>query len=166
MVFEMSQFQHHKSVKPLNRIDRKILCELQSNGRVSYVDLASKVGLSTSPCIERVKRLEREGYITGYTAILEPQLLDASILIYVEITLEKLDSHIFNLFTTAVLGVPQVMECHMVSGGFDYLLKIRIKNMPSYRELLGQILNDLPGIRDTNSYVVMEEIKETSHLTL
>ncbi len=162
----MSQFSTRKIIKPLNRIDRNILCELQINARVSYVDLASKVGLSTSPCIERVKRLERDGYIRGYTAILEPQLLDASILIYVEITLAKLASDVFEEFTSAVRDVPQVMECHMVSGGFDYLLKIRIKNMPSYRELLGQILNDLPGVRDTNSYVVMEEIKETSHLTL
>lgn len=162
----MSQYSHNKTTKPLNRIDRKILSELQTNARVSYVDLASKVGLSTSPCIERVKRLEREGYIKNYTAILEPQFLDSSILIYVEITLAKLASDVFNEFTTAVLDVPQVMECHMVSGNFDYLLKIRIKNMPSYRELLGQILNDLPGVRDTNSYVVMEEIKETSHLRL
>lgn len=166
MVNSMSQSLHNKTTKPLNRIDRKILSELQTNARVSYVDLASKVGLSTSPCIERVKRLERDGYIKSYTAILEPQLLDAPILIYVEITLAKLASDVFNKFTTAVLDVPQVMECHMVSGNFDYLLKIRIKNMPSYRELLGQILNDLPGVRDTNSYVVMEEIKETSHLRL
>ena len=154
------------SPKPLTRIDKNILIQLQANGRISYVDLADEVGLSTSACIERVRRLERSGYIKSYTAILDPVLLDAPILVYVEVTLEKIAADSFTKFGRAVLDLPQILECHMVSGNFDYLLKIRIKNMPSYRELLGRILQNLPGIRDTNSYVVMDEIKETYQLQL
>lgn len=154
------------SPKPLTRIDKNILTQLQANGRISYVDLAAEVGLSTSACIERVRRLERGGYIKGYTALLNPVLLDAPILVYVEVTLEKVAADAFTEFGRAVLDLPQILECHMVSGNFDYLLKIRIRNMPSYRDLLGRILQELPGIRDTNSYVVMDELKETCQLQL
>ncbi|WP_428606682.1 leucine-responsive transcriptional regulator Lrp [Sedimenticola sp.] len=145
----------------LDRIDRRILRTLQVDGRISYVELGKAVGLSTSPCLERVKRLEQEGYIKGYCAILNPQLLAASLLIYVEVSLEYNSSDIFDQFRSAVLKLTQVQECHLVSGDFDYLIKVRISDMASYRELLGEIMHGLPGVRDTKSYVVMEELKET-----
>jgi len=147
--------------RKLDRIDLRILRTLQHDGRISYVDLGEAVGLSTSPCLERVKKLEREGFIQGYQALLQPHLLDASLLVYVEISLDYNTPDIFEQFRSAVLQVTQVQECHLVSGDFDYLLKIRIANMKAYRELLGEILQDLPGVRDTKSYVVMEELKET-----
>jgi len=152
--------------KGIDRIDRRILEQLQLNGRISYVDLGEAVGLSTSPCLERVRRLERDGYIRGYSAQLAPQLLGAGLLVYVEINLDYTSQDIFAQFRSAVLAVPQLLECHLVSGDFDYLLKIRIADMAAYRELLGEILHRLPGVRDTKSYVVMEELKETLNLEI
>lgn len=147
--------------RELDRIDRNILRTLQSNGRISFVELGERVGLSTSPCLERVRRLEQSGYITGYTAVLNPRLLDAALLVYVEISLEYTTPDIFEQFRDAVKFIPQVLECHLVSGEFDFLLKVRIADMAAYRELLGEILHRLPGVRDSKSYVVMEEVKET-----
>lgn len=148
----------------LDRIDKKILRELQLDGRISFVDLAEKVGLSTSPCLERVRRLERAGMILGYTALLNPKELDASLLVFVEISLNYTSGHIFEEFRDAVKKWPQILECHLVAGDFDYLLKIRIKNMASYRTLLGDILHTLPGVRDSRTLVAMETVSETTQL--
>ncbi|MCL6414337.1 leucine-responsive transcriptional regulator Lrp [Aestuariirhabdus sp. Z084] len=150
-----------ETVRKLDRIDRNILRELQADGRISYVDLATKVGLSTTPCMERVKRLERAGVIEGYAAKLNPQVLEAGLLVFVEISLYSKSADIFEEFRSAVIGLPQVLECHLVSGDFDYLVKARISEMASYRELLGDILLKLPGVRESKSYIVMEELKET-----
>jgi len=152
--------------RELDRIDRNILRTLQQNGRISFVELGDSVGLSTSPCLERVRRLEQAGYITGYTAVLNPTLLDAGLLVYVEISLEYTTPDIFERFRDAVKFIPQVLECHLVSGEFDFLLKVRIADMTAYRELLGEILHRLPGVRDSKSYVVMEEVKETLSLDI
>ncbi len=154
------------NARKLDRIDLRILQTLQHDGRISYVDLGEAVGLSTSPCLERVKKLEREGFIQGYQALLQPHLLNAALLVYVEISLDYNTPDIFEQFRSAVLQVTQVQECHLVSGDFDYLLKIRIADMKAYRELLGEILQDLPGVRDTKSYVVMEELKETLNIQI
>ncbi|TXH75709.1 MAG: winged helix-turn-helix transcriptional regulator [Thiothrix sp.] len=158
----MSTTPENKS--KLDRIDKKILRELQNDGRISFVDLAEKVGLSTSPCLERVRRLERAGYIKGYTALLCPAQMDASLLVFVEISLNYLSGDIFEQFRDAVRQWPQILECHLVAGDFDYLLKIRIKNMASYRTLLGDILHTLPGIRDSRTLVAMETVYESSQL--
>ena len=148
--------------RALDRIDRRILRQLQRDGRTSYVDLAERVGLSTSPCLERVRRLEREGFIKGYTALLDPQRLDAALLVFVEISLHYTSAEIFEEFREAVLAWPQILECHLVSGDFDYLLKVRIADIASYRRLLGEIMHALPGVRDSRSIVVMEEVKESA----
>lgn len=150
--------------KKLDRIDRKILDELQKNARISYVELGERVGLSTSPCLERVKRLEHDKYISGYTAILNPELLEAGLMVYVEIKLEYDSKSIFEKFRQAALRIPYLLECHLLSGDFDYLMKIRVADMTEYRQLLGDILRDLPGVRDTRSYIVMEIIKESTRL--
>ena len=150
----------------LDKIDRKILRELQRDGRISYVDLAEKVGLSTSPCLERVRRLERAGYILGYTALLSPKELDANLLVFVEISLNYTSGDVFEQFREAVRQWPQILECHLVAGDFDYLLKIRIKNMASYRNLLGDILHTLPGVRDSRTLVAMETVCETTALVI
>lgn len=151
--------------KKLDRVDRKILEELQKNGRISFVELGERVGLSTSPCLERVRRLEQDQYIQGYTAILNPDLLDAGLMVYVEIKLEYESRQIFEKFKRAALRIPYLLECHLLSGDFDYLMKIRVSDMQEYRELLGEILRDLPGVRDTRSYMVMEVIKESTQLS-
>lgn len=150
--------------RELDRIDCSILRALQSNGRISFVELGETVGLSTSPCLERVRRLEQAGFIKDYAAILDPKMLDSGLLVYVEISLEYTTPDIFEQFSETVRDVPQVLECHLVSGDFDFLLKVRIADMAAYRELLGEILHRLPGVRDSKSYVVMEEVKETLNI--
>ncbi|MGC3871992.1 Lrp/AsnC ligand binding domain-containing protein [Halomonas sp. GXIMD04776] len=146
--------------RSLDRIDLKILGVLQENARISYVDLASRVGLSTTPCLERVKRLERTGIIRGYKALLDPTALKANLLVFVEISLETQSPAVFDEFRRAIATLPQIQECHLVSGQFDYILKCRIPEMSAYRQLLGEVVLTLPGVKESKSYVVMEEVKE------
>ena len=154
------------SSRELDRIDRHILQLLQEEGRMSYVELGERVGLSTTPCMERVKRLERGKFILGYGARLNPQKLQANLLVFVEISLYSKSADIFDDFRRAATKLPHVLECHLVSGDFDYLIKARISEMASYRKLLGDILLRLPGVRESKSYIVMEELKETLALPI
>lgn len=155
-----------KPSKDLDRIDRNILNELQKDGRISNVELSKRVGLSPTPCLERVRRLERQNYITGYTALLNPQYLDASLLVFVEITLNRGAPDVFEQFNAAVQKLDDIQECHLVSGDFDYLLKTRVSDMGAYRKLLGDTLLRLPGVNDTRTYVVMEEVKQSNQLVI
>ncbi|QLB12945.1 AsnC family transcriptional regulator [Bisgaardia hudsonensis] len=155
-----------KKMKALDRIDIAILNELQRNGKISNIDLSKKVGLSPTPCLERVKRLERQGIITEYRAILNPELLNSPLLVIVEITLVRGKPDVFEEFNKAVLELDEIQECYLVSGDFDYLLKTRVADMAEYRKLLGTTLLRLPGVNDTRTYVVMEEVKQTSFLQL
>jgi len=147
--------------RPFDKIDLKILRHLQSNGRMSMTELAEKVGLSTTPCTERVRRLERDGVIEGYYARLNPQALGATLLVFVEIKLSAKSGDIFDAFRREIQKLPEVQECHLVSGEYDYLIKARITDMSMYRKLLGEILLKLPSANESRSYVVMEEVKET-----
>lgn len=156
----------HQSRRELDKIDRAILRILQEEGRISFTELGERVGLSTTPCTERVRRLEREGFILGYFARLNPAYLKAGLLVFVEISLAAKSGDIFDEFRRAVLKLPHVLECHLVSGDFDYLIKARISEMASYRKLLGDILLRLPHVRESKSYIVMEEVKETLSLPL
>ncbi len=155
-----------KKIRSLDRIDRNILRKLQQNGRMSYVDLASEVGLSTTPCLERVRRLEKDGVIKGHTAVVEPKHREAGLLVFVEISLTYRSGTVFDDFKREVLTIPHVMECHLVSGDFDYLIKARIGEMGAYRELLGELLLTLPNVDKSRSYIVMEEVKETSTINV
>ncbi|VTU32530.1 winged helix-turn-helix transcriptional regulator [Variovorax sp. RA8] len=150
----------------LDRIDRKILEILQLQGRIPMTELAQQIGLSTSPCTERVRRMEREGVITGYHARIDPQAVGKTLLVFVEITLSSKSADVFDKVRTELLHVPEVMECHLVSGGFDYLVKARLRAMSDYRRLLGDLLKKLPVTAESNSYVVMEEVKESLYLPL
>ena len=144
----------------LDRIDRKILDELQRDGRLAITELAQRVGLSISPCSERVRRLEREKVILGYHARVDPEALGRGLLVFVELTLSSKSSQTFEAVRQALLLEPRVIECHLISGSFDYLVKARLSAMREYRDLLGQILRQIPVPAQSNSYVVMEEIKE------
>jgi Lrp/AsnC family transcriptional regulator, leucine-responsive regulatory protein len=148
------------SNRVLDRIDLHILSILQDDGRIVMKDLAERVGLSLTPCIERVKRMERDGVIAGYHARVAPRALGLQILVFVEITLRHKSEQAFERFRRAMLSIPEVMECHLVSGDFDYLIKARIPEMTEYRRLLGEILHVADG-GQSKSYVVMEEVKET-----
>jgi Lrp/AsnC family leucine-responsive transcriptional regulator len=160
------------STRVLDRIDHAILAILQGDGRIVMKDLAERVGLSLTPCIERVKRMERDGVITGYHAHVSPQAIGLQILVFVEITLQQKSEDAFDAFRHAIAALPQVLECHLVSGDFDYLIKARIPEMAEYRRLLGEILGAAggggraPGAAQSRSYVVMEEIKETLALAI
>jgi Lrp/AsnC family leucine-responsive transcriptional regulator len=145
----------------VDRLDRKILETLQGEGRLPFAELARRVNLSPTPCIERVRRLEREGYIRGYAARLDPERLGASLLAFVEIRLDRTTPDVFDRFREAVLTLPEIQECHMVAGGFDYLIKLRVADMQAYRRILGERLTALPGVEQTHTYFVMEEVKST-----
>ena len=155
-----------KGRRDLDRTDRQILRILQQEGRISFTELGERVNLSTTPCTERVRRLERDGVITGYYARLDPQLMKHSLLVFVEISLAYKSGDIFEEFRRAALKLPNVLECHLMSGDFDYLLKARISEMASYRKLLGSTLLTLPHVRESKSYIVMEEVKETLALAV
>lgn len=147
-----------KADKKLDRIDRKILRELQRNARISNAALARTVGLSATPCLERVRRLEREQLILGYQVVLNPNCYSNSLLVFIEITLERNQADVFEQFSQAVIALEEIQECHLVSGSFDFLLKTRVADMSAYRRLLGETLLKLPSVSDTRTYVVMEEV--------
>jgi len=152
--------------KNIDRIDRNILNELQKNARLSNVELSKRVGLSPTPCLERVKRLEKDNYITGYQAILNPKKLEAALLVLVEITLTKTSPDVFDDFSRAVHELDVIQECHLVSGDFDFLLKTRVADMAAYRQLLGDTLLRLPAVSESRTYVVMEEVKSTNYIPI
>lgn len=148
----------------LDRLDHRILDILQQEGRLTMTELAQRVGLSATPCTERVRRLERSGVITGYHAHVDPHALGKGLLVFVEIKLSAKSGEVFERVKQEMLSVPEVMECHLVSGDFDYLIKARIGEMAEYRQLLGDILRKLPAAAESRSYVVMEEIKESLYI--
>lgn len=150
----------------LDRLDLKILDELQHNGRISITELGERIGLSSSPCSDRVRRLERSGVITGYHARIDPKALGKTLLVFVEITLSSKSGDVFEAVRKQLLHMPEVMECHLVSGSFDYLVKARLHAMADYRDLLGNILKKIPVPAQSHSYVVMEEVKESTYLSV
>ena len=150
----------------LDRIDRKILSILQEDGRIANLKLAEAVALSPTAVLARVQRLTRDGFILGYEARLNPLKLGAGMLVFVEVLLDRTTPNVFDQFKAAVQVHPEIMECDMVAGGFDYLLKTRSADMNAYRVFAGNVLWQLPGVRETRTYAVMEEVKHTNHLHL
>ena len=160
----MRQIGVTSELPKLDRLDRRILAVLQADGRVSHVDLAERVGLSPTAVTERVKRLTRDGVIAGYGARLDPARLGLEMLVFVEVTLDRTTADVFEKFDAAVRRAPEVLECHLVAGGFDYLVKARVPDMAHYRRFLGEVLLTLPGVRATHTYPVMEEVKAEAGL--
>ena len=154
------------TVPKLGRIDLNILRILQKDGRISYTDLAKQVGLSVTPCIERVKRLERENYILNYGARVSAQKLNQILVVFVQIRLNHTSQKNFEEFRRSVMDLENVQSCFLVSGNYDYLLKARVADMASYRELLGHRILKLPAVQESTSYVVMEELKDTMDLPI
>jgi Lrp/AsnC family leucine-responsive transcriptional regulator len=146
--------------------DRKLLHLLQRDGRITNVELSRRANLSQAATHERVKRLQQDGVIEGYTVRLNPAKLGRGLLVFIEVTLDRTSTEAFAEFAAAVARTPDVLECHMVAGGFDYLVKVRVKDMAAYRTFLGDTLTRLPGIRQTHTYSVMEEVKDTTELPL
>ncbi|SKC77305.1 Lrp/AsnC ligand binding domain-containing protein [Pseudoxanthomonas indica] len=150
----------------LDRTDRRILGLLQQDGRMTNLALAEAVHLSPTATLERVRRLTAAGFILGYRARLNPELLGAGMLVFVEVLLDRTTPHILEEFKQAVQDRPEIMECHLVAGGFDYLIKVRAADMSDYRDLAGRVLWGLPGVRETRTYAVMEEVKNSPDIHL
>ena len=150
----------------LDFIDLQLLTTLQNEGRIPVVELAKKVNLSATPCTLRMRRLEQEGVIVGYHARINPVALNQALMVFVTVSLKATDEASLKAFNAAVKPVKQILECHMLGGGFDYLLKIRVRDMPEYREILGSIIGALPMIESTHSYFVMEQVKESPLLPI
>ena len=156
----------NEELPQLDRIDLKILNVLQQDGRTSNLKLPESVALSPTAVLARVQRLTRDGFILGYEAMLNPLKLGAGLTVFVEVLLDRTTPNVFEAFKAAVQVHAEIMECHMVAGGFDYLLKTRMADMPAYRAFAGTVLWQLPGVRETRTYAVMEEVKNTHRLAL
>lgn len=150
----------------LDSVDMQLLDALQSDGRMAVVDLSRRVNLSPTPCTLRMRRLEQDGVILGYHARLNPQALDQALMVFVTVKLRATDEATLKAFNMAVRPVRQILECHMLGGGFDYLLKIRVRDMTEYREILGGVIGALPMVESTHSYFVMEQVKESPLLPI
>lgn len=153
-------------MKKLDAIDRAILAALQRDGRLPNVALAREVGLSPTPCTERVRALEAAGIIRGYRADLDAQRLGLGLIVFIEIAIDRTSEDAFAAFRAAIEAIPQIQECHMVAGGFDYLVKVAVRDMAAYRTFLGEVLSQVPGIRSTHTYPVMERVKDTHAIDL
>ena len=155
-----------KTLKDLDRTDRKILAVLQKDGRIANVDLARTVNLTPTPCLERVRRLESEGFITAYVALLDPVKANAALCAYIEVQLTSTTTESIKRFNEAMLALEEVQECQMVAGGFDYLIKIRVADMQHYQRFLGGQLSAIEGISQTHTYVVIEDVKSETAIQL
>lgn len=153
-------------VLSLDRIDIRILDLLQTDAKISNIKLAEMVNLSPTAVLARVQKLTKEGFILGYEARLNPVKLNNGFVVFVEILLDKTTPNVLEEFSDAVRQIPDIVECHMISGGFDFVVKIRCANMDEFRKISGQILWQLPGVKETRSYPVMEVIKESQHIKL
>ena len=143
----------------LDKIDVRILRVLQRDGRISNLKLADEVSLSPTAVFERVKRLVRDGYILGYEARLNPSKLGAGMMVFVEVLVDRTDTNVMQSFRAAVQARPEILECHVVAGSFDYLIKTRVADMNAYRQMIASVIWSLPGVRETRTYAVMDELK-------
>lgn len=146
--------------------DRRILRALQEDGRITNQQLAQLCELSPAACHERLKRLRERGFITGFTVQLDPHQLGLGLMIFIEVKLENTTNESLARFAEAVRATPQIQECYMVAGGFDYLIKTRAADMAAYRDLLGGTIMALPGVRETRTYAVLEEVKTSGDLPI
>lgn len=146
----------------LDQIDRAILKQLSQNGRLSVTELAQRVGLSKTPCQIRMKRLQSDGYILGFRAVLNASKLQREHVAFVEVRLDSTTEAALSAFNAAVRKVPEIEQCHMIAGAFDYLLKVRTGNMREYRHVLGETVSALPHVASTSTHVSMEAVKEGS----
>ena len=144
----------------MDRFDAAILTVLAEDGRISITDLAKRIGLSKSPTQARLRRLEDSGVILGYLALLDPIRLGLDHVAFVEVRLEVTREVALRAFNEAVSRVPEIEQAHMIAGNFDYLLKVRTRDMAAYRRFLGETVTTLPYVANTSTYVAMEAVKE------
>ena len=150
----------------LDRIDLKILTELQKNGRITNVELADLVALSPSPCLMRVKKLQKAGYIKGYSALIDLARLGETLTVFTEVTLRNHRQPDFARFQEAVERIESCIECHLVSGGFDYLLKFVTAGIEEYQTLMEGLIDQDVGVEKYFNYVVIKSPFEKPHLPM
>ena len=150
----------------LDQIDRRILRALRANARLSMVALGEQVGLSKTPVTARVRRLEEAGYIRGYRAELDAGKLGLEHVAFVEVRLSDTREAALQAFNIAIREIPEVEACHMIAGGFDYLVKVRTSNVRDYRRVLGEKISQLPHIASTSTYVSMESVLDQGAVNL
>lgn len=158
---EIEAFDRKSDKADLDRFDQSILNILAEDGRISITDLSKRIGLSKSPTQARLRRLEESGIIIGYRAILDPIQLGIDHVAFVEVRLSDTRNAALSAFNAAVALVPEIEQAHMIAGSFDYLLKVRTRNMAAYRRFLGEKISNLPHVSNTSTYVAMEAVKET-----
>ena len=146
----------------MDRFDRAILRLLAADGRTSITELARGIGLSKSPTQARLRRLEREGVITGYRALVDPMRLGMDHVSFVEVRLHDTREKALGEFNAAVLKIPEIEQVHLIAGNFDYLMKIRTQNISDYRRVLAEQISTLPHVANTSTYVAMEAVKENA----
>ena len=146
--------------RQLDRFDQLILQVLSTDGRIPVTNLAKRIGMSKTPCQNRLKRLQADGYIVGFRAVLNPKKLGRDHVAFTEVTLSDTRESALDAFNKAVQSVPEIEQCHMIAGSFDYLLKIRTADIQTYRRILGEIITALPHVSNTSTYVTMQSVKE------
>ncbi len=144
----------------IDQFDRKIIQVLLVDGRMTITDLAKRLGMSKTPCTVRLNRLIQNGYILGFRAIVDPVKLGQSYVAFVEVKLSDTKEAALRAFNEAVRKIPEIEQCHMIAGPFDYLLKVRSRDILAYRRLLGEQISTLPNVTNTSTYVSMESVKE------
>ncbi|MGF6178392.1 Lrp/AsnC ligand binding domain-containing protein [Ensifer sp. 4252] len=153
-------------VAGLDAIDRNLLRLLQEDGRCTTLELANRVGLSPTGASQRVKRLFREGYVKAVRAILDPQKVGRGTVVFIQVRLDHTAPHIFERFSEAISNASEVLECHMVIGGFDYLVKARIADMSMFQDFLERVILPLPGVRETHTYASVADVKPDALLPI
>lgn len=156
----MALFDRIDPVQEVDRYDRSILKVLAGNGRIAMTELAKRIGLSKTPTQARVRRLESAGIIRGYRAILDPITLGLDHVAFVEVKLTSTSERALSAFNAAVARIPEIEQAHLIAGNFDYLLKVRTRDMKAYRAVLADHVSTLPGVASTSTYVAMEAVKE------
>lgn len=144
----------------IDRFDRQIIDILSKEGRIPVTDLARRIGLSKSPCQMRLKRLQSDGIITGFRAVIDPAKMGLDHVAFVEVSLKDTTEAALTAFNRAVQSLPEIEQCHMIAGSFDYLLKVRTRDIQNYRHVLGEHLSALPHVAKTSTYVALEAVKE------
>ena len=147
----------------IDSFDHKILKLLQSDGRMTITELSNQIGLSKTPCLNRIKKLEASGYIKGYKAIIDHELIENNQIAFVQIKMNDTKTAALNSFNRAIKEITEVEQCHMIASNFDYLLKVRTENMESYRKVLGEKISSLPNVQHSSTLVVMEEIVTSTY---
>ncbi len=144
----------------MDKFDVKIIAELRKNARITVTDLAERVGLSKTPCVHRIRKLETSGHILGYTAIIDPVKQGSGHIAFVQVTLNDTRSKALSEFNQSIQKIPEVTQCHMMAAGFDYLLKVRTRDINDFRRVLGESLSGLPYVAHTSTFVAMEAVKD------